>query len=93
MHIPNAHLVRIASPDGHDGFLLEFRQVNKAVLGWLQQTLPDVFAAARASADDVSEGAGAETDGLENDDERLKYRASDVGESYSFSPEAEPTED
>jgi len=43
--LPGAELVVIDSPDGHDGFLLEFEQINGHVLRWLQARLPDVYAA------------------------------------------------
>jgi homoserine O-acetyltransferase len=42
-HIPNATLKTIDSPDGHDAFLLEFEQVNRHVLGFLNVTLPDIM--------------------------------------------------
>lgn len=43
-HIPNAVLKKIDSPEGHDAFLLEFEQVNKFILDFLQKELPDVMA-------------------------------------------------
>ena len=36
-HIPQAELVVIHSPDGHDGFLLEFEQINTHLLGYLKR--------------------------------------------------------
>lgn len=36
-------LRRSCSPDGHDGFLLEFEQINKHVLGFLQERLPSIY--------------------------------------------------
>ena len=42
-HIPNAELKTIDSPDGHDAFLLEFDQVNRHLLGFLNQNLPDIM--------------------------------------------------
>ena len=39
-HIPNSELVAISSPEGHDGFLIEFEQMNKILLEWLLRTLP-----------------------------------------------------
>lgn len=41
--LTDAELVVIDSPDGHDGFLLEFEQINKHVLVWLQRRLPGVY--------------------------------------------------
>ncbi|GAA5997145.1 homoserine O-acetyltransferase [Rhodotorula paludigena] len=41
--LPGAELVVIDSPDGHDGFLLEFEQINEHVLQWLHARLPEVY--------------------------------------------------
>ena len=41
--IPNAELKTIDSPEGHDAFLLEFEQVNRHVLTFLNKNLPDVM--------------------------------------------------
>lgn len=41
--LTQAELVVIDSPDGHDGFLLEFEQINKHVLGWLHKQLPGIY--------------------------------------------------
>ncbi|KAK4049603.1 homoserine O- acetyltransferase [Microbotryomycetes sp. JL221] len=43
--LPDAQLVIVDSPDGHDGFLLEFEQINSHVLGWLKERLPEVYRA------------------------------------------------
>jgi homoserine O-acetyltransferase len=43
-HIPDAELVIIPSPDGHDGFLLEFEAINGWVDGWMRRKLPEFFA-------------------------------------------------
>ncbi|KAK0522111.1 homoserine O- acetyltransferase [Tilletia horrida] len=37
--IPGSALVHVKSPDGHDGFLLEFEQINTAVGAFLRKTL------------------------------------------------------
>ena len=42
-HIPRAELVVIPSPDGHDGFLLEFEQINTHVLGYLKREFPAYY--------------------------------------------------
>ena len=39
-HIPDAELVIIPSPDGHDGFLLEFEQINMHLLRFLKREFP-----------------------------------------------------
>ncbi|KAF7350569.1 Dynein heavy chain, cytoplasmic [Mycena sanguinolenta] len=43
-HIPSAELVTIDSPDGHDGFLLEFAQINSHILRFLRIELPELYA-------------------------------------------------
>lgn len=42
-HIPDAELVIIPSPDGHDGFLLEFAAINGWVDGWLRRKIPEMY--------------------------------------------------
>lgn len=42
-HIPDAELVIIPSPDGHDGFLLEFEAINGWVDGWLRRKVPEMY--------------------------------------------------
>ncbi|KAJ0160459.1 Homoserine O-acetyltransferase [Colletotrichum tanaceti] len=42
-HVKAARLERIDSPEGHDAFLLQFEQVNRYVLDFLKQTLPDIM--------------------------------------------------
>jgi len=42
-HIPHAQLVVIPSPDGHDGFLLEFEAINGFAEKWLRERLPEIY--------------------------------------------------
>jgi len=42
-HIPDAELVIIPSPDGHDGFLLEFQQINGHLLRFLRREFPLLY--------------------------------------------------
>lgn len=42
-HIPEAELVIIDSPDGHDGFLLEFQQINTHLLRFLKREFPSYY--------------------------------------------------
>ncbi|KAI5992546.1 Alpha/Beta hydrolase protein [Pisolithus marmoratus] len=42
-HIPEAELVLIPSPDGHDGFLLEFEQINTHILRFLKTEFPEYY--------------------------------------------------
>lgn len=41
--LPEAELVIIDSPDGHDGFLLEFESINAHVLDFLHKRLPEIY--------------------------------------------------
>ncbi|KAG9016276.1 homoserine O- acetyltransferase [Tulasnella sp. 427] len=43
-HIPDARLVTIPSPDGHDGFLLEFEKMDEHISGFLKERLPELYA-------------------------------------------------
>lgn len=43
-HIKNARLEKIDSPEGHDAFLLQFEQVNKYILDFLHEVVPDILA-------------------------------------------------
>ncbi|KAF4979739.1 hypothetical protein FZEAL_4096 [Fusarium zealandicum] len=42
-HIPDSRLERIDSPEGHDAFLLQFEQVNRYVLAFFNEVLPDIM--------------------------------------------------
>lgn len=42
-HIPDAELVVINSPDGHDGFLIEFEQINSHIMRFLKREYPDYY--------------------------------------------------
>ncbi|KAH1360978.1 hypothetical protein KXW31_000911 [Aspergillus fumigatus] len=46
--IPNSRLKRIESPEGHDAFLLQFEQVNRYILEFFREVLPDIMAKAPA---------------------------------------------
>ena len=41
--IPGARLVMIPSPEGHDGFLLEFELINEHILGYLKEEFPEYY--------------------------------------------------
>ncbi|KAH8884806.1 homoserine O-acetyltransferase [Thozetella sp. PMI_491] len=42
-HIKDARLERIDSSEGHDAFLLQFEQVNRYILEFLREVLPDIM--------------------------------------------------
>lgn len=43
--LPESELVVIESPEGHDGFLLEFEQINDCISKHLRKRLPEIYAA------------------------------------------------
>lgn len=42
--IPDSRLKRIDSPEGHDAFLLQFEQVNRHIVEFFHEVLPDIMA-------------------------------------------------
>lgn len=42
-YMPNASLDKIISPEGHDGFLLEFGQMNEKIVGFQRQYLSEIM--------------------------------------------------
>lgn len=52
--IPDARLVIVESTDGHDGFLLEFEQINRHILLHLHQRLPHLYGLEAATEDQGS---------------------------------------
>lgn len=59
--IPNARLEKIESPEGHDAFLLQFEQVNRHILGFLEEVLPDVMGRPGDDGIVAEDGVGAIT--------------------------------
>ena len=59
--IPNARLRKIDSPEGHDAFLLQFEQVNKHILDFLKDVLPNIMEAPGIEGVDAENGVGAVT--------------------------------
>ncbi|XXG98762.1 hypothetical protein Hte_005092 [Hypoxylon texense] len=55
-HIKNARLEKIDSQEGHDAFLLQFEQVNRYILEFLHDTLPDIMAREGEHAEAASVG-------------------------------------
>lgn len=41
--IPNSKMVEIKSEDGHDGFLLEFQQINEHIKTFIKEYLPGYY--------------------------------------------------
>lgn len=57
--IPKSRLGKIDSPEGHDAFLLQFEQVNKYLLDFFREVLPDIM-----DKPGVGGKNGAVTDGV-----------------------------
>ncbi|KAL1956624.1 hypothetical protein VTO42DRAFT_6971 [Malbranchea cinnamomea] len=53
--IPNARLRRIDSPEGHDAFLLQFEQVNRHILEFFHEVLPDIMSTSNGDAAAVAQ--------------------------------------
>ena len=56
-HVPDAELVIITSPEGHDGFLLEFELINGHILRFLKKEFPELYVH-RESTDPEAESTG-----------------------------------
>jgi homoserine O-acetyltransferase len=41
--LPRGRLEKILSPEGHDGFLLEFDQVNRHIMRFMREVLPEIM--------------------------------------------------
>lgn len=41
--LPRGRLEKISSPEGHDGFLLEFDQVNRHIMRFMREVLPEIM--------------------------------------------------
>lgn len=55
-HIPEAELVIIPSPEGHDGFLLEFELINGYLLAFLKREFPEIYRTTVDGGDEPVEG-------------------------------------
>ncbi|ORY92139.1 homoserine O-acetyltransferase [Syncephalastrum racemosum] len=51
--IPNAEMIVIQSPDGHDGFLLEFDQINTHLLSFIKKVLPEIYETTLVSEEEM----------------------------------------
>lgn len=56
--IPNARLRRIDSPEGHDAFLLQFEQVNRHILEFFREVLPDIMFKPGLEGGDAADNVG-----------------------------------
>lgn len=53
--IPDSRLRNIDSPEGHDAFLLQFEQVNRHILEFFREVLPDIMSAPGSQDVNVAE--------------------------------------
>lgn len=67
--IPNARLATIDSPEGHDAFLLQFEDVNRHIVGFLKEVLPEIM-----------EGPSIDISRLEDSTGIVEGKGSSVGE-------------
>lgn len=54
--IPDCRLKRIESLEGHDAFLLQFEQVNRYILEFFREVLPDIMSKQTAAGASVVDG-------------------------------------
>ncbi|KAI5286300.1 homoserine O- acetyltransferase [Ascosphaera aggregata] len=59
--IPDSRLRRIESPEGHDAFLLQFEQVNKYIVDFFREILPDIMEEPGEAAVETSVGTLAKS--------------------------------
>ena len=60
--IPDCRFKTIVSPEGHDAFLLEFQQVNKYILEFFREVLPEFVQQPSTSKQDKVNGVDPEDD-------------------------------
>ncbi|KAJ7653213.1 Alpha/Beta hydrolase protein [Mycena polygramma] len=51
-HIPDSELVVIPSGEGHDGFLVEFEEINRVLVGWVRREFGELYDGAEEGAED-----------------------------------------
>lgn len=62
-YIPDSELVLIPSPDGHDGFLLEFEAINTWIEGWLKRKVPEYYEEREISLEEYGRTGEGQHDG------------------------------
>lgn len=60
--IPDSRLRTIDSPEGHDAFLLQFEQVNRHIVDFFNEVLPDIMNAPAINEND-DDGVDGQADG------------------------------
>ena len=75
--IPDSRLRTIDSPEGHDAFLLQFEQVNKHILEFFNEVLPDIMA---SPPFDLHDNKGDEQQGLTTITKSSTFGEAEVGD-------------
>lgn len=69
--IRGSEIVTIRSPDGHDGFLLEFVQINDHVGRFLRKVIPDVYEGKGVGYDEWMDWTGTTSENINTGGERV----------------------
>jgi homoserine O-acetyltransferase len=75
--IPNCWLRQIDSPEGHDAFLLQFEQVNRHILEFFREQLPEIMSAPGIYVDGLS---GEGVDGVGKMTKSSTFGEAEVGD-------------
>jgi homoserine O-acetyltransferase len=51
----DTEMIVIQSPDGHDGFLLEFDQINRHILNFIKRVLPEIYNSSTVSEEEADQ--------------------------------------
>lgn len=51
----DTEMIVIDSPDGHDGFLLEFDQINRHILNFIKRVVPEIYSSNTISEEEANE--------------------------------------
>lgn len=75
--IPGSRLRTIDSPEGHDAFLLQFEQVNRHILDFFNEVLPDIMSMPGVTGDDIE---GGNANGVEELKKTSTFGEAEVGD-------------
>lgn len=51
----DTEMIVIDSPDGHDGFLLEFDQINRHILNFIKRVVPEIYSSSTITEEEADE--------------------------------------
>lgn len=51
----DTEMIVIDSPDGHDGFLLEFDQINRHILNFIKRVVPEIYNSSTITEEEANE--------------------------------------